>query len=228
MVLEQNETRQLILDAGEKIFSDRCDKALLDAAEQGQFADDLWQVLVANGFHQIGSAGSGSDLGDLFAFLQLCGRFAVPLPMADVLLANSWCGATDDRTGVGHYVEGEVQEASWGRALDRVIGIEQASGQIYVGQQPECLSTGTNLAGEARDTVRAVNYETLTLERDAFAQMALAQVNLIAGSLQTQLELGILFATERTQFGRPISKFQAIQHSLAVIAAEVAAAKLGG
>ena len=55
--------------------------------------------------------------------------------------------------------------------------------------------------------------------------MALAKTNLLAGTLQSVLDLGLLFATDRMQFGRSISKFQAIQHSLAVVAAEVAAAQ---
>ena len=38
------------------------------------------------------------------------------------------------------------------------------------------------------------------------------------------LEQTITYATDREQFGRPISKFQAVQHMLAVMAAEVAAA----
>jgi alkylation response protein AidB-like acyl-CoA dehydrogenase len=58
-----------------------------------------------------------------------------------------------------------------------------------------------------------------------YAQLALARVNLMAGCLQAVLDLGLQFAAERSQFGRSISKFQAIQHSLAVVAAEVAASQ---
>ena len=47
-------TQQLIEDTATKIFSDHCDKALLDRCEQGDFADDLWQQIIANGFHQLG------------------------------------------------------------------------------------------------------------------------------------------------------------------------------
>ena len=47
----------------------------------------------------------------------------------------------------------------------------------------------------------------------------------MAGSLQALLDLGLQFANERVQFGRAISKFQAIQHSLAVVASEVAVSR---
>ena len=55
--------------------------------------------------------------------------------------------------------------------------------------------------------------------------MALARTNLMAGTLQSTLDLGLQFAAERSQFGRSISKFQAIQHSLAAVGTEVAASQ---
>ena len=81
------------------------------------------------------------------------------------------------------------------------------------------------MAGEAADLVVPGTIDSVDVAPDPYAQMALAKVNLIAGCLQAQLDLGLLFATERLQFGRTISKFQAIQHSLSVVAAEVAAAQ---
>jgi acyl-CoA dehydrogenase len=46
----------------------------------------------------------------------------------------------------------------------------------------------------------------------------------MAGALERSLEHSLLYANERVQFGRPIAKFQAIQHMLAQLAAQVAAA----
>ena len=80
----------------------------------------------------------------------------------------------------------------------------------------------------ARDTIeleQGSDTQQITLSDDPFAQMALARTNLMAGTLQSTLDLGLQFAAEREQFGRSISKFQAIQHSLAVVTAEVAAAQ---
>ena len=225
MVSEANEMRQLILDSAEKIFSSECDKKLLDASEQGHLAEALFTTLVKNGFHQLGSPGSGTDAADLFAFLQVCGRFAVPLPMVGVLLGNQWAGPIDGITSVGVFVENQIIGASWARDAARVIGVDRSTGQVMVADQFEVVAEEVSFAGELQNSVRAQEYQSLEIEPHPFAQMALANVNLIAGCLQTQLDLGILFATQRLQFGRTISKFQAIQHSLAVVAAEVAAAK---
>lgn len=220
-------TRQLIIDTATKIFADTCDKALLDAAEAGQFAQTLWDTVVANGFHQLGSADSGTEAADLFAFLQVCGRFAVPLPMAETLLANRWCGASDACTGIGTRADDaeRVNEVVWGRAVQRVVAVQPGSNGVLVGERGDVLAQRSNLAGEAEDDVQLVAGTEVQVSEDPFGQMALARVNLMAGSLETQLDLGIQFATERKQFGRSISKFQAIQHSLAIVAAEVAAAK---
>lgn len=52
---------------------------------------------------------------------------------------------------------------------------------------------------------------------------ALARAKQMAGALEAVLALTIAHVGERSQFGRPLAQFQAIQHSLAVLAGEVAA-----
>lgn len=48
----------------------------------------------------------------------------------------------------------------------------------------------------------------------------------MVGALERVLELSVAFANQRVQFGRPIGKFQAIQHQLAVMAEQVASARM--
>lgn len=61
------------------------------------------------------------------------------------------------------------------------------------------------------------------LPRELAAVVTSAQ---IAGALERVLELSVAFANQREQFGRPIGKFQAIQHQLAVMAEQVTAARM--
>jgi len=61
------------------------------------------------------------------------------------------------------------------------------------------------------------------LPRELGAVVTAAQ---IVGALERVLELTLAFANQRVQFGRPIAKFQAIQHQLAVMAEQVAAARM--
>ena len=48
----------------------------------------------------------------------------------------------------------------------------------------------------------------------------------MAGAMQRVLEMTLQFANERQQFGRPLGKFQAIQHQLAVMAEQTLAARM--
>ena len=225
------DTRQLIIDTAEKIFADHCQKGLLDAAEQGTFPQDLWGKIVENGFHQLGSAASGTDAADLYAFLKVCGRYSVPLPMAEVLLSNQWLASRAIETSsnfasIGRLNDTSINQVPWGRKAAKVLGVAADSHKVLVMDAPSTNEQGNNLAGEAHDTFLLAGTEgEIELEDSPFAQMALARTNLMAGGLQATLDLGLQFASERSQFGRSISKFQAIQHSLAVVAAEVAAAQ---
>ena len=219
------DTRQIILDTAAKIFADHCDKSLLDEAERGTFADGLWQLVVENGFHQLGSAESGTGAEEMFAFLQVCGRFAVPLPMAETLLVNAWCGAADSIASIGVLTNDVVTGAAWVSRATRLVGVPRGMPDVRFATDFNVMDESTNLAGEPVADATLGEAEYVEVVNDPYSQMALSRINLMAGSLQAQLELAIQFATERVQFGRSISKFQAIQHSLAVVAAEVAAAK---
>lgn len=90
-----------------------------------------------------------------------------------------------------------------------------------------------NLAGEPRDTITvdtAVSADATAPAPPGFgpAQLRAAGAVLrtvqIAGALSRALALSVQYAQTRVQFGRPIGKFQAIQHNLAIMAGHAAAA----
>ena len=54
---------------------------------------------------------------------------------------------------------------------------------------------------------------------------ALLRSTQISGALETALKLTVEYVNQREQFGRPLSKFQALQHQLALLAEETAAVK---
>lgn len=87
------------------------------------------------------------------------------------------------------------------------------------------VAEDANLAGEARDRIRLRNARRVDVPGQLVERMALSRAALMAGALEGILSMAIDYATEREQFGRPIAKFQAVQHNLAVLAGEVAAAR---
>jgi acyl-CoA dehydrogenase len=95
----------------------------------------------------------------------------------------------------------------------------------------EVVAEDSNIAAEPRDSLcldgMAVAAGPLPDPDDPvdfFAFGALARAGQIAGALESVLEQTVQYANDRTQFGKPIGKFQAIQQELARMAGEVAAA----
>ena len=207
---------RLIAETAERMFGDHVDKALLDAAEAGAFPDELWRIIREAGLHLVGRADSGSRLADLFGLLKVAGRHAVPLPLAEALLANAVLPEESEGTGFTTVAVDGV--APWARAANGVIDLD---GNLHVAFDVE---QGANIAGEPRDRIRSRRSVPTALPEPFYEYLALSRTALMAGALERTMAMAIDYATERQQFGRPIAKFQAIQHSLALLAGEVAAA----
>jgi acyl-CoA dehydrogenase len=92
------------------------------------------------------------------------------------------------------------------------------------------ISQDKSLAGEPRD---AVSFDGAIPETAKPADIdedmiqlfgAAVRLQQMAGALEKILDQSVQWALDRSQFGRPIAKFQAVQHNLATLAGEVAAA----
>jgi acyl-CoA dehydrogenase len=216
----------LLIDAAGRIFADLSDKALLDAAERGEFPGALWSTLQENGFHELAMPDSGATLADAFSIVRLGGRYALPLPLVEIVLANRWLGDSTAFASIGRVAGDRVVDIPWGRRADRVLGLD-GERQAYVLIERDDAGRGqsANMAGEPRDSLGVpAGAEWIALTEPAYAFLALGRAVAMAGCLERILELCLQYANEREQFGRAIGKFQAIQHSLAVMAGEVAAA----
>jgi acyl-CoA dehydrogenase len=238
------DTTGLILDTAQRMFSDHCDKALLDRAEQGHFATHVWDVVAENGLPQLATEAGGGSLADAIALLRVAGRHALPLPLAEALIANHLmgaanCGTFDGRISLGiadsHSVEGaqvsvELIGVPWARSMQRICCVFGDPLEIAILDVAQCQVTEhANIAGEARDTVRFHGVPghrgaAATSANGVFELMALSRAAMMSGALERVLDLSLTYAKERKQFGKPIGGFQAIQHSLALLAGQVAAA----
>jgi alkylation response protein AidB-like acyl-CoA dehydrogenase len=92
------------------------------------------------------------------------------------------------------------------------------------------VSQSSSLAGEPSDDVSfdgaiPAAVHPLALDEDQLVGFGAAvRLQQMAGALEKILEQSVQHALDRSQFGRPIAKFQAVQHNLATLAGEVAAA----
>jgi acyl-CoA dehydrogenase len=132
-------------------------------------------------------------------------------------------------------LSGHAHRVPWGLSCDHLVVVAQREGQpCIVLIEREALGQShsemvKNLAGEPR-----VQFDFANTPIVAFAPLADAKERLLcegallrsvqmAGALQRSLEYSLQYANDRVQFGRPIGKFQAVQHMLAVLAGHVAA-----
>src|SRR5262249_53676456 len=125
-----------------------------------------------------------------------------------------------------------AQRVPWARSAETIAVL--AGGHVArVPAGRAAIRPGENLAGEPRDSVELAQIrlgweDVAPAAVDAGelrARGALAPALLMAGALERILELSVRHARDREQFGRPIGSFQAIQQQLALLAAEVAAAR---
>jgi acyl-CoA dehydrogenase len=132
-----------------------------------------------------------------------------------------------------------VPRVAWGENCGHLVTAEAGTGgagsaavdsiTLYRGT-PRIVESPRNLAGEPRptlgvDTMQRVASAPLPHAKELLTRYgALARSAQMAGALERALELSLQYANERVQFGRPIGKFQAVQHLLAVQASHAAAA----
>jgi acyl-CoA dehydrogenase len=245
----------LVQESAARLFADLATPALINAAEDGTFPAGLWDAVEKAGFPDALAAaaaqpGDLAGIADAAAILREAGRFAVPLPLAETVLAR-WllAGAGIDvpegplaflpidhgdltlrREGSGLRLTARVASVPWARHARGIAVLVE--GQVAL-LSPQSLDPrpGKSLAGEPRDDLSidavadAVKPAPRNVDRALLYRLgALGRAVLMAGAMEEVLRITVQYANDRVQFGRPIGKFQAIQQQLAMLAENVAAA----
>ena len=151
-----------------------------------------------------------SELFDVLAHSASCGE---PAPLGDTLVANALLCAAGQAPAQGPVflsVPSGFAGSEPGLDLPADARVLTSNGAAIA------------LASPAGDADRAIAARP-PQEDQLILAGALLRVVQIAGALQGALDLSVRYAQERSQFGRPLSKFQAVQHMLAQLAGEAVA-----
>lgn len=197
--------------------------------------------------------GSGASLADGFALLNAAGRFAVAVPLAETMLAG-WLLAqakiaspegemtvlpaspkdhiTLDADGA---LSGRARGVPFAKAAKHFAVLAQGKDGMsiaLVDASKTRIEAGLNVGYDHSDTVTLDKVQPVTLKPapQSFEQTTLmlmggvARSLQIAGALESMLDISVRYSNERVAFEKKISKFQAVQHNLARLAGESAAA----
>jgi acyl-CoA dehydrogenase len=251
------ESDKIVAETAARIFADHADPQAINRARDNGWKDSLWRALSEAGLplawvpEQLG--GAGASLAEGFAILAVAGRYAVPAPLAETLIAG-WLLAragleaptgamtvapARPRDRITLNADGTLSGLSRGIPFARdsqhiaVVASRDNGADVALVKAADCrITAGKNLAGDASDTV---TFEHTKVIRNApapagFDPTALtlmgAAVRSVqaAGALEAILSLSVAYANERVAFERRIGKFQAVQQNLARLAGETAAA----
>jgi acyl-CoA dehydrogenase len=187
------------------------------------------------------------------AVVQLCGEQLASVPYAESALvaapllaaaglsvppgvatvADGTSGLVEP-VGDGARLRLERERVAWASAAETVVvvvadGADEVIASIDLSDV--AVTAGRNVAGEPRDRVDVdvvVARERWTAVPPGTAvelrvRGALSRSLAMAGAASAVLGMTIRYAGEREQFGRPIGRFQAMQHAIAELAGEVEA-----
>ena len=245
-VSELAELRQLAGD----IFAAAVEP-VLDAQQRNiPFDPALWSTLGQAGLTLLSTpesvGGSGAGLPELAVALEQAGYHAAPVPLAENDLLASWLlqvaglpvptsvmtAACTDAALTGSRLVARLDSVPWGRHADTVV----IAGRGFVAALPISATTVVESADIAAQPSDRIDVDT-ELDPRWFAQVegdlaaefrlrgALARSLQTCGALSRTLEMSSRHVSARVQFGRPLAKFQLVQHLIASAAGAVTLAR---
>jgi len=197
--------------------------------------------------------GSGASLAEGFGVLSAAGRFAIAVPLAETMLAG-WLlaqakiaspegamtvapASPKDRISLNAdgTLSGRARGVPFAKDAKHIAVLAHGTSGLSIAlvDASACrIEAGLNLASDGSDTVTFNNVTPVAIkpapkgidQTSLMLMGAVARSLQIAGALESMLEISVRYAGERVAFEKKISKFQAVQHNLARLAGETAAA----
>lgn len=226
----------LLVESFERLLQGACSPAVVREAERSLDVAGLWSELQASGYLDLLVPGEGdAGLRDAFALWLAAGRHTLPVPLAQTMWARGLLGAqapagpialaaqVQTRGGEVHCAGvpfGAVAQGLLLRTPDGAWCVPLAAAQVQ--------RSGVHGSLQADIVLPSWPDGALPLPGavDLQAAGALITATSMAGALERLLAMTLQYANDRTQFGKAIGKFQAVQQQLAVLAEQAFAARM--
>jgi acyl-CoA dehydrogenase len=225
----------MVQDALETLLQEFCTPALVReieaAGDPHAQAQSLWNRLEDSGLVDAALdevvGGAGLALDGVGALLELCGRYAVPLPLGETILARAFLAHAKVAIPKGSIALGEDASLSLARTADWAL-LEDGADWLLLPMstaqlRPVSFCLDAQAVWSTEQRVGLARFAAPVPMRRVRAMLYAAQ---LGGACMRVFEQTLQFANDREQFGRPIGKFQAIQHQLSVLAEHAFAARM--
>ena len=232
----------MFLEALEKVLTDHVTSAGIRRIEAGESANGMWQPIEAAGFLDLmlpeERGGAGLPLPDLFVILQCLGRHAVPLPVAQAIVARALVGAEAALPGGMLSIAAQLQHQADGQWCCRNVPGGSLVAHVLVADADallllDCAAAHREAVGDQRNHTADLLWRDLNpilrVERGGgqlLPFVAAMSAALLSGAMQRTFDMALDHCNMRVQFGKAIGKFQALQQQLSVMAEHVLAASI--
>ena len=236
---EISEVRDLMLRSLDRIVEDTSASATLAAADgKPGYPAAVWSALDEAGMTAVGEIDQG-DLGlaDAMALVERSAYHTLPVPLAETILARRLLAKAGMNVPGGALSvappsanrDGKAAGVAWAGSVGGIV-VATGADTLALIDAGGVVTPSFNMAGESRDTIDLGRAKTIAsgplvdAARIVEAEGALVRAVQMSGAMSRVLDHCLTWANDRVQFGRPIARFQAIQHLMAELAAEAAAA----
>jgi acyl-CoA dehydrogenase len=230
-------------DALERLLSMHGTPAVVRAVEAGEEAGNSRQAWVESGFADLlmpeASGGAGLSLRMADDLLRTCARHLLPWPLDATMIVRAALAATGIAAPDGFVaIAPQTSVDADGRMLCRGVPDGAAAdwilataldGAILVPvheHRAEAVFRGGAVATDVFWHARPSGTVPAASSADWTAIGACLMATRMAGAMERLLEMTLAHTSARSQFGKPLAAFQAIQQQLAVMAEQVAAGRM--
>jgi len=234
-----NEMITLITDSLSALLEQKCTPSLLREYESSFLTQELWVEFEALGFTDLllpeKNGGAELDLADLFELIFLFGKHLLPVPLADTIVARALLQKAGKPLPAGAIVLASVvsreQAATapvmYAAAAQYALVEQEQKAALVKLEASQLQPCGVDRSLTASIPVQAFKFEGSPAFTVSFEVITAAlRAAEMAGMVARVLELTVEYVNERSQFGKKIGRFQAIQQQIAVLAEEAAAARM--
>ena len=226
----------MITSVIEPLLIEECSPSRLRLYEKGDSVEPFWGKISSLGFADVAlseaDGGAGLSLADIGQLIALLGKYLVPIPLADTIIARALLKGAGQDIPDGLIVlatSASSENIETGQILLASVAhyalIECPDGIVLTTITPDNLVS----YGDCRtlsSSLRITENQTRLIDKFSLPLQVVSAALRSAemtGMLSKMLEMSVQYTNERVQFTKKIGRFQAVQQQLAVLAEECSA-----